>query len=246
MNAADQVLLRLADPAARPGLLTADALLQLATVCYAIDPATVTGPTTAAYDRVDLAVPVPADTTATARIMRAGDALPWDVVATWDSGRGPAPGADAVLVAQLAVRAARAGGTIERLDPATPVLAGDRATLGLRMTMSEPPDPAAAPPLVLPVVVAVLVADPNASPRDLLRATAAARRAALPYPLREAPQDAPPRRTDRCVCWLMPATAFDDDGWPGATGGNAEAKRAARLGAARAWLATTGVAVVTT
>lgn len=306
MDTIDQVLLRLADPSARPGLLNADALLQLATVCYDIDPATVTGLTTAVYDRVDLAVPLAADTMATARIMRAGDALPWDVTATWDSGRGPTPGADAVVVAQLVVRAAGAGGTIEQVDTAAPdldvafaaalsalpvsatpdqirgalrqaaeralanppltdteldaVLAGvgggdprrlghvigGRDALGLRLTMSEPPDPAAAVPLVVPVVVAVLVADQNVSPRDLLRATAVARRAATAYPLPEPPRDAPARRTDRCVCWLMPATAFDDDGWPGASGGNAAAKRAARLAAARAWLATTGVAVVTT
>lgn len=246
MNAADQVLLRLADPAARPALLTSDALLQLATVSYAIDPATVTGPTTAAYDRVELAVPLPADTTATARMMRAGDAMPWDVVATWDSGRDPTPAADAVVVARLAVRTGRAGGTIDQVDLAEPAQVGDRERLGMVLTMSAPPDPVTAPPLVLPVVVAVLVADPAASPRDLLRATAVARRAALAYPLPEPPTDAPPRRTERCVCWLMPATAFDDDGWPGASGGNADAKRAARLAAARAWLASTGVAVVTT
>lgn len=306
MNAADQVLLRLADPAARPGLLTADALLQLATVSYDIDPATVTGPTTAVYDRVDLEVPLAAGIVATARIMRAGDALPWDVMASWDSGGGPTPGADAVVVAQLVVRAAGAGGTIEQVDTAAPdldaafaaalaglppsatpdqiraalrqaaeqtfanppltdteldaVLAGvgggdprrlghatgGRDAMGLRLTMSAPPDPATAVPLVLPVVFAVLVADPNASPRDLLRATAVARRAAMAYPLPEPPREAPARRTERCVCWLIPAPTFDDDGWPGAGGGNADAKRAARLAAARAWLATTGVAVVPT
>lgn len=306
MNAADQVLLRLADPAARPGLLTSDALLQLATVGWDIDPATVTGPTTAVYDRVDLAVPLAADTTATARIMRAGDALPWDVTAAWDSGRGPTPGADAVLVARLVIRAGGGGGTIEQVGVTTPdldaafaaalaglpptatadqvraalrqaaedtladpaltdteldaVLAGTggddpralgyqtggRDAVGLKLTMSSPPDPATAAPLVLPIVVAVLVADPGAAPRDLLRATAVARRAAMTYPLPEPPGNAPARRTDRCVCWLMSATDFDDTGWPGASGGNADAKRAARLAAARAWLAPAGIAVVTT
>jgi hypothetical protein len=308
MDAADQILLRLADPAARPGLLTPDALLQLATVCYDIDPATVTGPTTAVYDRVDLAVPLAAGTTATARIMRAGDALPWDITATGDFGRDPAAGADAVLVARLVIRTGGGGGTIEQVDVTTPgldaafaaalaglpveatpqqvraalrqaaedtladpaltdteldaVLAGagvgsgdpralgyatgGRAAVGLRLTMSAPPDPATAAPLVLPVVVAVLVADPGAAPRDLLRATATARRAAMTYPLPEPPGNAPARRTDRCVCWLMSVTDFDDTGWPGADGGDADAKRAARLAAARAWLATAGVAVVTT
>lgn len=309
MDAINQVLLRLADPAARPGLFGPDALLQLVTVCYDIDPATVTGATTAVYDRVDLAVPMAADTTATARIMRAGDALPWDVTATWDAGREPPPAADAVLVARLAVRAARAGGTIEQVDTALPdldaafaaalaglppsataeqvraalrlaaeqTLAGDTLTdteldavlagatvgaaadprrlgrgmggrdaVGLRLTMSAPPDPATATPLVLPVVVAVLIADTTTAPRDLLRASAVAGRAARAYPLPEAPRDAPARLLDRCVCWLIPATAFDDDGWPGGTGGNAAARRAARLAAARGWLAASGIAVVTT
>jgi hypothetical protein len=308
MDAVDRVLLQLADPVARPGLLGADALLELATVCYNIDPATVTGPTTAVYDRVDLAVPLTADTTATARLMRAGDALPWDVTATWKAGREPVPGADAVLVARLAVRAAPAGGMIEQVDTALPdldaafaaaiaglptsatpeqvraalrlaaeqsltgdtltdteldaVLAGavgsaaaDPRRLGhatggqdavsLRLTMSTPSHPVDATPLVLPVVVAVLVADAATAPRDLLRATAAARRAALAYLLPEAPRDAPPRRVDRCVCWLLPAAAFDDDGWPGGIGNTADAQRSARLAAARGWLATGGIAVVT-
>jgi hypothetical protein len=309
MDAQDQVLLQLADPAARPGLLGADALLQLATVCYDIDPATVTGPTTAVYDRVDLAVTLPADTTAAARFMRAGDALPWDVTATWNAGQGPVPGADAILVARLVVRAPPAGGTIEQVDTAQPdvdaafaaaiaglpasatpeqvraalrlaaeqsltgdvltdteldaVLTGatgstaaDPRRLGhatggldgvwLRLAMSAPPNPVDATPLVLPVVVAVLVADAATPPRELLRATTIARRAALDYPLPEAPPDAPPRRADRCVCWLLPAAVFDDSGWPGGTGNTADAQRTARLAAARGWLATGGIAVVTT
>jgi hypothetical protein len=305
MGAVDQALLRLADPRARSQLLTSDALLQLATVCYDIDPATVSGPTTAAYDHVDLAVPLASDTTTTARIMRAGDAMPWDVTATSNSGRGVVPAADAVIVAQLALRAARGGGTIEQVEVDTPdvdaafaaalaglpasattdevrvalrqaaeraladpplteieldaVLAGvggdplrigrttgGRDTLGLRLTMSAAPPPAATAPLVLPVVVAVLIAEPGAMPRDLLQRTAVARCAATAYPLAEPSQDAPPRLTDRCVCWLMQATEFDDDGWPGSIGGNADAQRAARLAAARTWLATAGIAIVTT
>ncbi|HEX8346003.1 MAG TPA: hypothetical protein VF657_14875 [Actinoplanes sp.] len=251
MNAADKVLLRLADPAARAGLLNADALLELATVCYEIDPATVAGPTTAAYDRVDLAVPLAPERSATARAMRAGDAMPWDLLVTWDAGSEPAPGADAVVVAHLAVRAAGAGGVIDEVDVTAPVPvpgpSGDgRETLGLRLHMSALPDPAGAAPLVLPVVIAFLVADGAAAPRELLRATAAARRAARPYPVPELPSNSPPRRTERCVCWLVPAAAFDDDGWPGGTGGNADVQRSARLAAARGWLATQGIAVVTT
>jgi hypothetical protein len=248
MDAADQALLRLADPAARAGLLDAAALLQIAVVSYVIDPATVTEPTTAVYDRLDLAVPAGSGGTAAARLMRAGDALPWDVSATWDDGRPPAFGADAVMVARLALRADRGGGTIAQVDTAVvdPVPAGGPAGLSLLLTMSAPPDPASTAPLVLPVVVAFLVADATTGPRDLLRATTAARRATIGVPLPEPPADAPPRRADRCVCWLLPAAAFDDDGWPGGAGTTPDQQRAARLTAARAWLATQGIAVVTT
>jgi hypothetical protein len=48
------------------------------------------------------------------------------------------------------------------------------------------------------------------------------------------------------VCWVLPAATFDDPGWPGASGTDADTQRATRLAAARAWLATQGVAVVTT
>jgi hypothetical protein len=248
MEPADQALLRLADPAARAGLLDADALLQIAVVSYVIDPATVTEPTTAVYDRLELAVPAGSGGSAVARLMRAGDALPWDVSATWDDGRAPAPGADAVMVARLALRADRGGGTISQVDTAVvdPIPVGAPTGLSLRLTMSAPPDPATSAPLTLPVVVAFLVADVTTGPRDLLRATAVARRATAGLPRPDPPADAPPRRVDRCVCWLLPAAAFDDDGWPGGTGATQDQRRTARLAAARAWLATHGIAVVTT
>lgn len=252
MDAADAILLRLADPGLRGTLLDASALLELAVVAYEIDPATVTGATTAAYERVDLAVPVTPERTATARAMRPGDAMPWDIAVTWDAGPAPEAGADAVVVARLAVRAGRGGGVIDDVDVSSPapepvaVGASGRETIGLRLTMSELPDPAQTAPLVLPVVIAFLVADAGRSPRDLLRATAVARRAARSYAVPEPPPDAPPRRTERSVCWLLPAAAFDDDGWPGGTGATPSAQRAARLAAARGWLAGQGIAVVTT
>ena len=241
MDPADQVLLRLADPAARPTLLDADALLQLAITCYAVDPAAVTGPTTAVYDRFDLAVALPVETSLSARLMRAGDALPWDVAAAWDTGRPPTPGADAVMVGSLAVRTAGVGGLIEAVDVTeVPATGNFTAALGVTLQLSAPPNGGGgAPPLVLPVVVAFLV-DDGTSPRDLLRATAAARRVARSYPSPSPPDDAPARRADRAVCWLVPAATFEDDGWPGGTTADA------RLAAARAWLGPQGIAVVVT
>lgn len=306
MDDASQLLLRLADPQTRDGLLDSDALLALAAVCYELDPALVTGPTTAIVDRVDVAVPIMPETAVSGRLMRAGDALPWDVTATWDPALAPVPGADAVLVGAVVVRTGAGAGVIEQVAVTEPDLdaafaaalaglpptatdeavraglrlaaretladpsltdteldavlagvgAGDpralgrtvggRDTLRLALTMSADPGPSAAVPLALPLVVAFLVADAATSPRDLLRATALARRASRPYAVAAAPSGAPPRRTDRCVCWLLPAAAFDDPGWPGGTGATADQTRAARLAAARAWLANQGIAVVMT
>jgi hypothetical protein len=100
--------------------------------------------------------------------------------------------------------------------------------------------------MALPVVVAFLVADATAAPRELLQATTMARRAARGYPVPPVPGGAPDRLTDRCMCWVLPATVFDDTGWPGGSGADATAQRASRLAAARVWLASQGIAVVTT
>jgi hypothetical protein len=240
MDTADRVLLQLADPTTRPEVLDADALLQLAVTCYAVDPTAVTGPTTAVYDRFDLAVASPVETSLSARLMRAGDALPWDVAAAWDTGRPPTPGADAVMTGSLVVRAAGVGGLIEAVDVTEASATGSHtATLDVRLQLSAPPNGAGAPPLLLPVVIAFLV-DDGTSPRDLLRATAVARRVARTYAAPSPPDDAPARRADGAVCWVVPAVAFADDGWPG--GPTADD----RLAAARAWLGEQGVAVVVT
>jgi hypothetical protein len=240
MDPADQVLLRLADPATRPSLLDADALLELAVTCYAVDPEAVTAPTTAVYDRFDLAVALSPESSLSARLMRAGDALPWDVSAAWDTGRPPTPGADAVMAGSLVVRTAGVVGLIETVDVVeVPVPADFSAAFDLSLQLSAPSNGGGDPPLVLPVVVAFLV-DDGTSPRRLLQATAAARRIARSYPSPSPPDDAPARRADRAVCWLLPAAAFEDDGWPG--GPTADA----RLAAARAWLGPQGIAVIVT
>jgi hypothetical protein len=44
-------------------------------------------------------------------------------------------------------------------------------------------------------------------------------------------------RRSPVVAWVLPATLFDDDGWPGATTGSNLEKRAQRRRWAGAWLA---------
>ncbi len=311
MQAADQTLLQLADPDARPSLLTSDALLAIAQVCYDIDPAVVVGATTAVYDSVDLAVSVTPEVVASARWGRATDPIPAESSASLTGLVPPTPGADAVWSGSVVVRMIGGSGTITAADVALPDLDGaiaaavaalppnstpaqiltaqrqaarttlanpaltdtelDAVIAGVlgRSPNTSPPELGLAvggrnpidvtltfsaipkatqdtPPVVLPVVVAFLVADADVSPRALLQQTEPARRAAARYSVPAAPKSGPPRTRPSCVCWLIPATAFDDTGWPGASGGSAAQQRQARLTAARAWLSAQGIAVIPT
>jgi hypothetical protein len=308
MDTGSKILLRLADPQARGGVLTPDALLAIATVGYGLDAAVVTEPATAVFERFDVAVPVAARATGQARFSRTGDPVPWELTASWDAAASPAPGADAVWAGAIVARTALVDDTVEAVDTALPDLDaefaaaraglpagatadqvrtalrtaaataldtppltdteldallrstgigadGDPAGLGrqvggrnvvateLRMAPAGS-DPAPAP-IALPVVVAFLVGEETADPRQLLLATAAARQAAARYPVPAAPPGAPARLVERVICWVLPDVAFDDDGWPGGAGQAAGQQRDARLGSARLWLAGQGVAVVT-
>lgn len=248
MLEADQTLMRLADPSARDGLLTSDNLLAIAATCYAIDTGSVVGDTTAVYDTLDLAVTVSPHVSATARWSRSTDPGPAEGSASIAGLVAPAPGADALWVGSVVVRTAGGNGAITDVDvtdEGRDSEAVDHLDAGLTFSVTEPVT-VATPPLALPVVIAFLVADANVSPRVLLQQTDAARRASDRYPTSPPPEAAPPRTHERCVCWLIPATVFDDDGWPGATSGPAQARRQQRLGAARSWLTAQGIAVVTT
>lgn len=245
MDVASGIVLRLADPAARPAVLTADALLAIATVGYDLDAALVTEPATATFDRFDLAVPLGTRVTAMAQFRRTGEPVPWEVAASWDTGLVPPPAADAVWTGSVVVRQARVADTIVGVTADQAGL-DEPVALTATVLMSPPGQDPTPAPLALPVVVAFLVADAPASPRELLRATQAARLAAARYAVADVPAGAPARRTERLVCWVVPETAFDDPGWPGADGGTPEGRRADRLAAARGWLAGHGVAVITT
>jgi hypothetical protein len=133
MDASDQVLLRLADPSARQTVLTADALTQLAATCYAVDPAVVSGPTTAVYERFDIAVPLAGETSASARLMRA---LLFDL---------PQLVADIVegVLSDDAVEFIRTSddlvGAVARHRPDVTVLHTDRADTAFRNLIDDPP-----------------------------------------------------------------------------------------------------------
>jgi hypothetical protein len=246
MDVASEIVVRLADPVARASVLTADALLAIGTVAYELDPAVVTDPVTATFERFDLAVPLDSRVSAMAQFRRTGEPLPWEVAASWDTGQAPAVAADAVWAGGIVVRTAVLNGTIVDVVAGQSGVDGPVA-LDATVRMSPPDQDLAPAPVLLPVVVAFLAADAAASPRELLRATPAARLGAARYTVTAVPAGVPARRFDRLVCWVVPDTTFDDPGWPGAESGTTpEQRRADRLRAARSWLAGQGVAVITT
>jgi hypothetical protein len=89
MDVASEIVLRLADPVARPSVLTAEALLAIGTVAYELDPALVTEPATATFDRFDLAVPLGARVSAPAQFRHTGEPVRREVSASWDTGQAP-------------------------------------------------------------------------------------------------------------------------------------------------------------
>jgi hypothetical protein len=57
--------------------------------------------------------------------------------------------------------------------------------------------------------------------------------------------DAGPRaRSSPIVAWVVPAALFDDEAWPGATGGDGESQRAQRRAWAGAWLASERIGLI--
>jgi hypothetical protein len=108
--------------------------------------------------------------------------------------------------------------------------------------------PVAAPksPRLLPLAAAILVReDGGFSLSELLAESkdALQRVAALGL---ELPKVSGTRsRRGVLVVWVLPDGLFDDPDWPGANGGTAADKRAARRAKAGAWLAQEGIALVT-
>jgi hypothetical protein len=246
MDVASEIVVRLADPAARASVLTADALLAIGTVAYELDPALVTEPVTATFDRFDLAVSLDPRVSAMAQFRRTGEPVPWEVAASWETGQVPPAAADAVWAGGIVVRTAVLDGTIVGVAAEQSGVDGPVA-LDATLRMSPPEQDPAPAPVLLPVLVAFLAADAAASPRDLLRATPAARLGAARYSVSAVPAGVPARRFDRLVCWVVPGTTFDDPGWPGAQNDTTpDQRRADRLRNARSWLAGHGVAVITT
>lgn len=250
MRSADQILARLADPVARGALLGPAELDRIAAVCYEVDPAGFTGPTTAVYDSLDLIVSPALRLAVRGRWSRLGDPMASEGQWQLDWPGDGSPYADAVWAGHLAVRTGGADGVITAAAGSWSAMSAAEQTAGVQVTYAAPPIPALAdPPAVLPVLVAFHVADAaDFSLRALLQATARSRRALEAtdsgYTTASPPVGAPQRIRRSCACWLLPPEVFDDAGWPvGGAGpaGTPDQQRAARLAAAQAWLAPHGV-----
>jgi len=122
LDTASEILLRLADPAARSGILTPDALLAVVMVAYDLGPAPVTDPATATFDRFDIAVPLRPQATAMAQIRKTAEPIPWEVAASWDTTLPPSSAADAVWAGSIVVRTATVTDTIVAVTTAQPDL----------------------------------------------------------------------------------------------------------------------------
>lgn len=114
----------------------------------------------------------------------------------------------------------------------------------VRVTFAVP-QPVTPTPRRVPVTIALLIRDVGVSIRALLADTRRVRERLELAGVEPPSRPDLPVRVPVIVGWVLPEAVFDDDDWPGATGGmNAAQSRAARRTAASAWLTNEGVGLV--
>jgi len=115
---------------------------------------------------------------------------------------------------------------------------------GVQVRMS-PPDNVPPSPKPLPIAAVLLIRDAGFSLADLLAESKVLRERLDSIGLEPPPDRSLKLREPLLVLWLVPATVFDDAGWPGAGGGMAgNAARDARRATAGKWLAREGIGLV--
>jgi hypothetical protein len=107
-----------------------------------------------------------------------------------------------------------------------------------QLTFSDPGQPQPSVALV-PMSAALMIADAGFSIADLLMQSKIVRRQLEPLGLGVTIDPAYPLRTPFLVVWVVPATVFNDAGWPGAS-------PALRITAAGSWLAGEGIGLAVT
>ncbi|MBE9110193.1 hypothetical protein IQ273_12300 [Nodosilinea sp. LEGE 07298] len=111
----------------------------------------------------------------------------------------------------------------------------------------SPPDPSPPSPKALPITAALLIRNADFSVANLLMESKMLREQLEKQGLEQSPDPSLPLRHPLLVVWVVPATVFDDDDWPGGgTGMPPEALRNARRAIAGEWLAREGIGLVAT
>jgi hypothetical protein len=121
----------------------------------------------------------------------------------------------------------------------------DLDALAVTVRFAEPTDLPVAP-RPLPVAAVLLVRAAGFSVADLLAESKQVAERLRPLGLEPSFDGAPRPRHPTLVVWVVPASTFDDNGWPGGTGTTPAQQRATRRAAAGRWLAAEGIGLVAT
>jgi len=237
----DSVIIRLADPASREGLLDDDALESLVRTTVDTDAMTVSGPYTPLFDDLQLGRPAASSSIVDGEWRGAGGTTRTEVqLRLHGLGHQPPVRIDALWRGAVVARTSTSRDTIDAVQLDRVADAPTSGTLRLRYS---PPSAPRLGTTILPVAVVVLVREAGTSVAALLSESHLARSAAAELGV-VAPEDpSVPRRRHTSVLWLLPATVFDDADWPGGGSGSAAARRRDRAHRAATWLATEGIAL---
>lgn len=125
------------------------------------------------------------------------------------------------------------------------LITNHRGTLmpGVVQVAFAPPIPGQQPtPKALPIVAAIVIRDAGFSVAQLLTESKMVREQLCEQGVAAPSVGSLPALNPFLVIWVIPATVFDDAGWPG-TGANEAALRSSRRQNASTWLGPEGIAI---
>lgn len=118
---------------------------------------------------------------------------------------------------------------------------------GALQVIFSPPDPTPPFPKALPIAAALLIRDAGFSVAQLLMESKMLREQLEQQGLQRSPDPSLPIRHPLLIVWVVPATIFDDDDWPGGDSSmTPEGRRDARRVMAGRWLAREGIGLIAT
>lgn len=242
MEFADQVLLRLADPAAREALFDEAALDSVLRATY--DLVDVGGPYAPTFEQLSLGFRLEAPQRVAGTVVSStGTRHELGLTVETSDRRSPL---DALWVGSVVARASVPNDLVIAVTSAVPVATGGPPiSLGVDMNVTfaapqAPPDVARP----FPVAVAVMTRNVEARLRDVLADAAVSRAGVVAAGASIGQRDDLPRvRNHSIALWITPAVTFDDAGWPGGGAGTADEQRVARRARAASWLADQGIAL---